>query len=94
MKLTDMHITKKKKKSLGLEVPKSADEAPYPWGLKINLETASLKQLKMSTDDFKLGQRVNIQAIAEVVNISESVSKEYPENNEVGLQIVKIGVSK
>jgi hypothetical protein len=55
-------------------MPEAAQIEPYPWGLRITLQTEELQKLGLKPKNFKLDEYVTIQAKGKVCEISESES--------------------
>lgn len=86
MPLTSMRLPKPTKRS-----KVEADKPPeYPYGLRISLDTDSLKKLGTSVSDLMAGQSVSLTAKAKVVSISAS-DGEY-KSESLDLQITDLSI--
>lgn len=92
MGLTSMKLPEKTEKKSFPEVWRNSDK--YPYGLKITLDKAILKKLGLTAKDFKSGETVTLEAVAQVYETSDRTSIESGDNQSVSLQITKMGVSK
>lgn len=93
MKLINTKITPKKEDSMVMETAPSKKQKPfYPWGLKINLEKEILKKLNLKPSNFKIGQKVSIEAIGEVNLISQREEGDGYNSSEVSIQIIDFGI--
>lgn len=93
MKLTDIRRKPKKKSTKNMLVPEAVDAGEYPWGMRINLEKEELAALDLKSRNFNIGDKVEISAIGEVVELRESASRKYQDSTVV-LQITKIAVNE
>lgn len=64
---------------------------PYPYSTRLSLDKDVLEKLALSPKDFKVGQKVTVQAVATVKSLRIVEGKDY-DTNEVELQITEIGV--
>lgn len=65
----------------------------YPYSTRLSLDKDVLDKLDISPKDFKVGQKVSVQAVAVVKSLRMVEGKDY-DTNEVELQIQEIGVEK
>lgn len=94
MKLTDIRRKPNKKSTKNMLVAEAVDSAgQYPWGMRINLEKEELAALDLKSRNFNVGDKVEISAIGEVVELRESASRKYQDSTVV-LQITKIAVNE
>lgn len=73
--------------------PSVCGPEPYPYSTRLCLDKDVLDKLDISPKDFKVGQKVSVQAIAVVKSLRMVEGKDY-DTNEVELQIQEIGVEK
>lgn len=93
MKLINTKITPDKENySVEKTGPGKKRKPFYPWGMKINLEKGILKKLNLKPSSFKIGQKVNIEAIGEVTTLSQREEADGYSSAEVGIQITDFGI--
>jgi hypothetical protein len=63
----------------------------YPYGLRLTLNRDQLRKMKINPRDMTIGDKVEIEAMAKVVSISESSGQDY-EDKSIELQITKLAV--
>jgi hypothetical protein len=63
----------------------------YPYGLRLTLNKDQLRKMKISPRDMTIGDKVEIEAMAKVVRISESYGPD-DEDKSIELQITKLAV--
>lgn len=86
----NMQLPKQKKVS-----DRPVEEVPtrprYPYGLEVTLDTASLKKLGYSAEDFAVGGKVHISALCSVISVrsSDRLGNESPDES-VDLQITDL----
>lgn len=89
MKLKSMKMEEKEREEYA--APTAISDAPkYPYGLRIHLDTESLKKLGLEKLP-ALGEKMVIVAVAEVCDLCQSES-EYGKNKSLGLQITQMSV--
>lgn len=66
--------TEKKEELMKPCEPCSPD--PYPWGLRLDLNTDALKALGKCASDFKVGEEVIVVAKCEVIGVRQSAGKQ------------------
>jgi hypothetical protein len=69
------------------------DEPAYPYGTRLHLNSETLAKLGIK-DMPKVGTKVRIMAMAEVVSVSQNQERDGDENRELGLQITDMDVPK
>jgi len=65
----------------------------YPYGLRINLDHETLEKLGIKELP-KMGAKVNLEAIAEVVSVSSNANYEGEVENHICLQITDMELKK
>lgn len=89
MKLKSMKLSQEDRQEM--KTAAISPEAPkYPYGLRIHLDTESLKKLGIEKLP-ELGKQMTLIAIAEVCETTQSES-EYGKNKCMGLQITELAV--
>lgn len=66
-----------------LEMPKEE----YPYGTKVDLNSDVLKRLGIDLDDYSIGDKITVDAVAEVVSMSSSDSVYGEPSKRMELQI-------
>lgn len=70
MSMVDLKMSKKEMKDEAQ--PSLANQNPYPWGARINLDTDELKKLGIDEKNLpKVGDEVAISAVGRVASVSE-----------------------
>lgn len=93
--LKDMAV-KSKATQMGSDVPTIApDKKPkgpqYPYGLRLSLKSEELKKAGIKLQDVSIGDQVDIQALAKVIEIRDVQGNDYDEKS-LELQITKLAV--
>lgn len=65
----------------------------YPYGSRLSLDKHLLETLGISPKDFKVGQKVCLEAEAMVKSLRTTEGKDY-DSNEIELTLTKIGLEK
>lgn len=92
--MVDMRLPKPNKKR-SIRVASEMEAYPkYPWGMTVNLNSDSLKKLKKTVGDFRVGDIKTIVAQVKVTSVSKSESETGNDHQEVGLQITKMQFMK
>jgi hypothetical protein len=78
--------------SLAQEVP-TLGEPDYPYGLQIDLQQETLERLKMDVADYKVGDVIYFDVLAEVRSLSSNQSETGKSSN-MSLQITDMGISE
>ena len=91
MELIDMKRAKPKKSEENKEIASEYYD-PYPYGLRITLNKEELEKLNIDVNKFDIGQRINIMAEAEVVNLQTSPNKKSGDQS-IGFQLVKMNLT-
>jgi uncharacterized protein YwgA len=73
--------------------PEKYQPDPYPYSTRLCLDKVVMEKLDISPKDFKVGQKVTVEAIATVKSLRMVEGKDY-DSNEIELQITQIGVEK
>lgn len=96
MKLTDMKLPKVKieEVSAAPTLGSNVGRDQYPWGLRITLETDSLKKLGIDVSDFTVGEDVPLTAICEVTELSQRESVDGGSNDRMELQIKRMSIGQ
>jgi hypothetical protein len=89
MKMVDLKRSKSEAKISTPEVASSSYEK-YPYGLNLRFEDKEVE--KVGLQGMKVGDKVVIQAVGEVVSVSKYESTSGTDDS-VGIQITKIAVS-
>lgn len=84
----DLISQKERDKKMNACIPES-----YPYSTRLSLDKDVLDKLDLSPKDFKVGQKVTVQAVATVKSLRIVEGKDY-DTNEVELQITEIGIEK
>lgn len=88
MKLHSMKLSKKERKE---NIPKVVSEGPsFPYGLRLCLDNDSLEKLGLKSLP-KTGVKMTIQAIGEVVSVSQHES-ENNDDRRIEIQIHDLGI--
>jgi hypothetical protein len=87
----DLKAQKEREKSMNKPCGIGGEE--YPYSTRLSLDKEVLDKLDISPKDFKVGQKVTVQAVAVVKSLRMVEGKDY-DTNEVELQIQEIGVEK
>lgn len=89
--LVDMKMPKLSKKEMEAKcMPSPEDQDRYPWGLQLRFEKDQIEKLPGLTN-YKIGDRIVIQAEATVTSIRMSERQSGEEDHCVEMQIEKIG---
>lgn len=93
MKLVSTKRTEAQKKAdkARYDKPMSMDE--YPYSTRLSLDKHLLENLGISPKDFKVGQKVCIEAEALVKSLRTTEGRDY-DSNEIELTITKLGLEK
>jgi hypothetical protein len=89
VKLVSTKRTPKKKDTK----PEICAPDPYPYNTRLCLDKDVMDRLNLSPKDFKVGQKVDVTAVATVKSLRQVEGKEY-ETSEIELQITEIGIDK
>jgi ribosomal protein L21E len=95
MELVDMKLPKRTKEELKKEFgPCTIDggQEEYPWGLQLRFETEQIAKIPSLTD-YKVGDKVSIQAEAVITSIQMSERQGGKESHTVEMQIHQISCS-
>jgi len=87
MKLIDMKRPKLSEAEMKQTAPVSPGENRWPYGLKLNFDPEDTGKIP-SLENVKIGEKVTIEGLGEVVDISKSDT-----GTTIGIQIQQIGVS-
>lgn len=93
MKLVSTKRTPKEQKKRDSSMKVCGMDDPYPYNTRLSLDKDVLDKLDVSPKDFKVGQKVTVQAVAVVKSLRMVEGKDY-DTNEVELQIQEIGIEK
>jgi hypothetical protein len=90
--LSSMEIPKKDKKETGICCDSSYEPDPYPYGLRIDMNSDSLKSLDLKATDFEAGEEVMVIAKCKVVEIRTTATdkKDRHDSQNVQLQITSM----
>lgn len=91
MKLSSMKIDRKKSEKAGPSI--SMDEAMYPYGLEVRLDTDALKKLGLADALPKVGKGMKLEAMVDVTSVSENDRKGGGKSCSVTLQITDLGLA-
>lgn len=83
MARVSLKMKRKKLDSKPLEMPKE----DYPYGTRVDLNSEVLDRLGFSLDDYSIGDKVTIDAVAEIVSMSSSDSAYGEPSKRMELQI-------
>lgn len=92
MALTDLKLTKKESKEMDMPVTAGKAQAreKYPWGLNLELNTESLKKLKLDVSKRKVGEKVKMIVVGEVTNVRNE--EDYRgDHSSLTIQMQKLG---
>jgi hypothetical protein len=82
---------KKERDSICKVAPSSHED--YGYNTRLSLDKDTLDKLDITPKDFKVGQKVTVQAVAVVKTLRSVEGSEY-DTSEIELQIQQIGVEK
>lgn len=92
MKLIDMKLPKKTKSELKAEIPPIEVECDkWPYGLKLRFESDQVDKLPY-LKNMKIGEKVSISGIGEVMSIRMNERKGGKEDYSVEIQIQNVGM--
>ena len=81
---------KVEKKSKEMDKPIDVEQRDeFPWGLRIDLNKDSLKNLGLSTKDFTVGEEISVACMAKVISV-RATEGEFNDSKNVELQITKM----
>jgi hypothetical protein len=93
MKMVDIKLPKKTKKEMMDEMPAIStieERDRWPYGLRLHFETEQIDKLP-HLKDMKIGQKVTVQGVGEVTEISMREQKEGKESWVVEVQLHEVG---
>lgn len=70
----------------------AADRPMYPWGLTVNLDTDALEKLGLAEKLPQVGKGMKLEALVDVVTVSENDSAGGGKTCSVSLQITDLGL--
>lgn len=76
-----------------LQQPVLGSSSPYPYGLLIRLEEEEIKKLGITIPP-SVGEKMTLEAIAEVRSVSTMDDSTSGKKREIGLQITKLAICK
>jgi len=94
MKMVSMKKTQAEIKKDNKPTAVSSDRVEYPYGLRITLNKNALKNLDMSVQNCKIGDKVSVMAKCCVKELRASDSMYGSSTESMELQIESLGMSK
>ena len=93
MNLIDLKLPKRSKEEMvKLNEPMRDGGDRYPYGMKINFESEQVEKFP-GMEDYRVGEKVMISGLCEVVDVHMREEKEGKKRYSVGMQIQKISVN-
>lgn len=93
MKLTSMKIDQAAQKAKYASVAQDEPDRPmYPWGMTIRLDTEALEKMGLADKLPEVGKGMKLEALVDVVSVSESDTQGGGKNCNVELQITDLGL--
>ena len=92
MKLIDAKLSKRSKEELTAPTPVKEEGPRYPYGLRLTFDEEIIDKMP-HLENMKIGERVSISGIGEVVSIRMNEDKDKKKRYSVEIQIQQVGVA-
>ena len=92
MRLIDTKLPKQSMEELKKDMPGKEEGPRYPYGLKITFDEEIINKMP-HLENMKIGERVSISGIGEVVSIRMNEDKDKKKRYSIEIQIQQVGVA-